>query len=205
MNIGDRIRAAREHAKLTQDGLADLAEERGKKLSVDTIRKVEQGKRNPSDTTLQTIAELCGVRYEWLMDPEDECMTEDEFESYQYKQEQWHLLLEANDKMTWALQDGYNYLLWFVLWRLKDDYDIKMVGKGFEVTKTSEDGSRLSITIDGAEIKTDLMEYAEFKLRKLIASRLKDKSVRTLGELLRARGEKVEIITEGEQDGGNKT
>ena len=49
--VGDNLGNARRLAKLTQEQLAEAAE-----LSVETIRKIEQGERTPRLSTLNTIA-----------------------------------------------------------------------------------------------------------------------------------------------------
>lgn len=60
MRFGERLRAARKHAKLTQDELA-------KKSGVEqgTISKIERGDTDSSTFTVH-LAVACGVRSEWL-------------------------------------------------------------------------------------------------------------------------------------------
>ena len=63
MNV--RIKEARELAGLSQRRLAEL-------ISVNNslIALMETGKRNPTPRTLRDIANVCGVRLEWLRDGE---------------------------------------------------------------------------------------------------------------------------------------
>lgn len=60
MNFGERLHKAREHARLTQEG---LAKESGVKQG--TISKIERGDADSSTFTVQ-LAIACGVRPEWL-------------------------------------------------------------------------------------------------------------------------------------------
>lgn len=62
MTFADRIKLAREHAKLSQEALADMIGS-----SVDLVRKLEQGNRNTT-TFIVKIATACKVRPEWLDD-----------------------------------------------------------------------------------------------------------------------------------------
>lgn len=57
MEIGERIKAARIAAKMTQ---AELAEKLG--VAYQNIGQIESGKRNPKVDTLQKIADALGVR-----------------------------------------------------------------------------------------------------------------------------------------------
>lgn len=62
-SIGDRIRALREFRDLTQDELARIAD-----VSVDTIRKLEQGVRQSARlTTLRALAQALDVQLERLV------------------------------------------------------------------------------------------------------------------------------------------
>lgn len=60
MEFGDRLRAAREAARLTQE---ELAKKSGVKQG--TISKIERGDADSSTFTVQ-LAVACGVRPEWL-------------------------------------------------------------------------------------------------------------------------------------------
>lgn len=60
MTYGKRLKTAREHAKLTQPGLAEKSG-----VSQQTISKIERGKQDGSTYTVQ-LASACGVRPEWL-------------------------------------------------------------------------------------------------------------------------------------------
>jgi len=62
MNLAERTKLAREHAKLSQEELADKIGS-----SVDLIRKIEQGNRKTT-TFVVKIATACKVRPEWLDD-----------------------------------------------------------------------------------------------------------------------------------------
>lgn len=62
MTLAERIKLAREHAKLSQEELADMIG-----CSVDLIRKLEQGNRN-NTTFIVKISTACKVRPEWLDD-----------------------------------------------------------------------------------------------------------------------------------------
>lgn len=60
MTLSERIKKARDYAKLSQEDLADAVG-----CSIDLIRKLEQGNRK--DTTFKIkIAKACGVNAEWL-------------------------------------------------------------------------------------------------------------------------------------------
>lgn len=63
--MNTRIKDARESAGLSQRKLAEL-------ISVNNslIALMETGKRNPTPRTLRDIANVCGVRLEWLRDGE---------------------------------------------------------------------------------------------------------------------------------------
>ena len=166
----DRPKAAREFAGLTQDDLAYRASAHDKKLSVDLIRAIEQGKKGKRLTkrTAEIIAELCGVRFEWLTDPEEKFMTKDEIDRYNTIRDLQNSFLEYNDRVKDALSDGFHFLVWIALQRLRNEYEILPVDKdSYQISKGAQ-----SITIKETEIKEDLYDYAEFKLRKLIKSRL---------------------------------
>ncbi len=61
MSIGERIRAIREEANLTQEEFGNNV-----RLARNTITLIESGRRNPSDRTLLDICERFSVNYEWL-------------------------------------------------------------------------------------------------------------------------------------------
>jgi transcriptional regulator with XRE-family HTH domain len=62
MTFGKRLRAARLHAKLTQDQLGDLAE-----CGQGVISKIERGDQDTSTYTVM-FARICGVSPDWLYD-----------------------------------------------------------------------------------------------------------------------------------------
>lgn len=62
MDFSDRVIAAREHAKITQDALAKAVG-----VSQQAIQKLESGKAKASRNSIR-IAVVCGVRPEWLAD-----------------------------------------------------------------------------------------------------------------------------------------
>ena len=62
--IGDRIKAAREAAGLTQQQLADAVEAGGGRQQVSNW---ENSRRAPRLETLERIAAACGVTPGWLM------------------------------------------------------------------------------------------------------------------------------------------
>lgn len=180
-----RVQQARKYAGLTQEGLASKASEKGGKLSESYVKAIEQGKREPSDRVLRSIAEICDVRYEWLSNPFDNWMTKRDHEQ--------HLLFsEESDKLKSFLEDGYNYFVWYALQQLRDEYEIGMKSRNvFEISKEGQ-----SITIDGSEIKKDLFEYAEFKLKKLIDSLIREKTKAEAVKMFEASGISVNILTE---------
>jgi len=61
MKYGERLRAAREHAKLSQSALAAKAEVG----TQENVSKLERGEAEGSEFTVQ-YARACGVRPEWL-------------------------------------------------------------------------------------------------------------------------------------------
>ena len=170
-SFNNRVRDARNYAGLSQEALASKAEERGiKKLSASYIQKIEQGRplgENARAAAAKSIADLCGVRAEWLLNPLDDCMTIEEYEQLQEKKKIERWLSEQGKKASSALEDGYYYFIWIVLQHFKKDYEIKMkAGNKFEISDLGR-----SITISGTEIREDLYDYAEFKLKKLIEHR----------------------------------
>lgn len=64
MKYGERLRAARNHARLTQQQLADRI---GNICTQENISKLERGDATGSEFTAQ-FAEACGVRALWLAD-----------------------------------------------------------------------------------------------------------------------------------------
>lgn len=60
MNLGDRLKQARKHAKLSQAALADKTG-----VTQQTISNIEQGIQDKSTDIVQ-FAIACGVRPEWL-------------------------------------------------------------------------------------------------------------------------------------------
>lgn len=60
MTLGERLKAARKHAELTQPQLADKSG-----VSQQTISNIETGLQDKSTDTVQ-LAVACGVRPEWL-------------------------------------------------------------------------------------------------------------------------------------------
>ena len=66
MEIGDRIRLAREHKRLE---ILDLA--KALKVSYETVRSWEAGKHQPRPQKYRRISEITGVRYAWLVSGED--------------------------------------------------------------------------------------------------------------------------------------
>lgn len=62
MALGQRLKAARKHARLTQNELADRS-----RVSQKTISKIERGDQ-ASSTAVVRLAAACGVRAEWLSD-----------------------------------------------------------------------------------------------------------------------------------------
>lgn len=68
MKYGQRLKLARKHAKLSQQGLADRI---GNLCSQENISKLERGDATGSEYTAQ-FAEACGVRAMWLATEEGE-------------------------------------------------------------------------------------------------------------------------------------
>jgi transcriptional regulator with XRE-family HTH domain len=64
VTIGDRIKAAREAAGLTQQQLSDAVSSGGGRQQVSNW---EGGRRTPRRETLERIAEVLGVKAGWLM------------------------------------------------------------------------------------------------------------------------------------------
>jgi transcriptional regulator with XRE-family HTH domain len=56
--FGQRVRAAREALKLTQEELAEYAS-----LAADTISKIERGKENPTLLTMNSVALALGKSF----------------------------------------------------------------------------------------------------------------------------------------------
>lgn len=163
-----RTKAAREYAGLSRKDLLGAAADHGKALSEDLIRSIEQGRRNLTKRTAEIIAELCGVRIEWLTDPKEKFMTDDEIDRYNTMLNLKNSFIEYNERVKAALSDGYHFLVLIALQRLRNEYEILPVDKdSYQISKGAQ-----SITIKETEIKEDLYDYAEFKLRKLIKSRL---------------------------------
>lgn len=78
----ERIKKARELAKLTQTDLAKRIQ-----VSLKTITNYESGRTSPAYGTFLSIAEVTGARYEWLIAgtgemlqprPENELLTDDQ-------------------------------------------------------------------------------------------------------------------------------
>lgn len=69
MTLGERLRKAREHARLSQQAL----EERSG-VSQKTISKIERGDQEGS-TQIAALAIACGVRMEWLATEAGEMLT----------------------------------------------------------------------------------------------------------------------------------
>lgn len=69
MSIGERFRAAREHAGLSQGALAERCATQGHSVSRGQIAKLEVGERvNPRASDAAAIAKATGVRLPWLLD-----------------------------------------------------------------------------------------------------------------------------------------
>ena len=65
MNLGARVKKAREHAGLTQAGLADAIRSRFKNgIKQQTIAKLEN--RGKSTRYIAEISSICGVNPDWL-------------------------------------------------------------------------------------------------------------------------------------------
>jgi len=62
--LGDRLRKAREHARLSQEDLAAQLD-----MNRATISNYETGKHPPARVTVLSWAMICGVDPEWLMGP----------------------------------------------------------------------------------------------------------------------------------------
>ena len=73
MTLAERIKKAREYAKLSQESLADAIG-----CSVDLVRKLEQGNRSGT-TFLIKIAKACKVNAEWLDDESGEMPKEQQY------------------------------------------------------------------------------------------------------------------------------
>ena len=176
-----RAKAAREYAGYSQEGLADKASTNDKNLSPALIQKIEQGKKPLTERAARIIADLCGVRFEWLIDPKEQFMTQDELDRhnairdlelqrYNTMREIEQSFTEYNERVRVALSDGYYFIMWLVLQKLRDEYEILPTNdSSFTISKNAS-----SITIDGTEIKEDLFDYAEFRLRKLIKNKLNE-------------------------------
>lgn len=90
MEFGERLKAAREAAGLTQE---ELAKKSGVKQG--TISKIERGDSDSSTFTVQ-LAIACGVRPEWLAMSEGEMRTEF---SYAALDEKERAVLAAMERM----------------------------------------------------------------------------------------------------------
>jgi transcriptional regulator with XRE-family HTH domain len=62
MGIGERFKAARTRKRLTQ---RELTQQSG--VGLKTIRKVEQTDHEPTVRTARRLAEVLGIRVEWLL------------------------------------------------------------------------------------------------------------------------------------------
>ncbi len=70
--IGDRLRKRREEIKMNQKDLAILLEEKGIKISRETISKIESGLRATNAIEIKAICEILRVTAEEIMREEDE-------------------------------------------------------------------------------------------------------------------------------------
>jgi DNA-binding XRE family transcriptional regulator len=66
MTFGQKLRRARERAKLTQEALAQAAD-----MSVSSIVKMEAGRMVPSWTTVQALSRALGLSCEDLTDDQE--------------------------------------------------------------------------------------------------------------------------------------
>lgn len=65
--IGRRIKLRREFLKMSQKDMALLLEEKGLKLSRETISKIENGSRATNAIEIKAIGEMIGISAEELM------------------------------------------------------------------------------------------------------------------------------------------
>lgn len=70
--IGERIQLRRETLKMSQKDMASLLEEKGLKLSRETISKIENGSRATNALEIKAIGEIIGVSAEELMKENEE-------------------------------------------------------------------------------------------------------------------------------------
>ena len=60
--VGERIRAARKHASLSQDELAERLH-----MGQATYSRIERGLTDARGSAIATIADICGVSPDWLL------------------------------------------------------------------------------------------------------------------------------------------
>ena len=70
--IGRRIKLRREFLKMSQKDMALLLEEKGLKLSRETISKIENGSRATNAIEIKAIGEIIGISAEELMQENEE-------------------------------------------------------------------------------------------------------------------------------------
>lgn len=204
-SFADSVREARKYAKLSRSELQTRADLKEYKLSESYIEKIELGKKEKiKQTTKETIArqisDLCGVRYEWLLDPFDPCMTQAEEDKrlrrYAEQKALEDAFREGNEQAQIISKKGYQYFLWLVLQQIRsgrEDYEINLKGEtAFEVS----DGEGHQVTFDGEGIKEDLLDYAEFKVKKTIERLIKEQSIR---EFVKAAEKDGITVLEGEK------
>ena len=66
--VGTRVRALRENAHLSQEGLTAQLQLLGMDAERGVIKRIENGDRAVSDMELQIIAQFFHVTYEYLID-----------------------------------------------------------------------------------------------------------------------------------------
>ncbi|WP_128723824.1 XRE family transcriptional regulator [Xylella fastidiosa] len=96
MKLNERIAAAREHAKLSQEQLAKMAG-----ISQQSIQKLESGKAKGSKKITE-IAIACGVRPEWLVYG-DLPMVSNYFKSKEISNINKNKLGESHDENDWGM------------------------------------------------------------------------------------------------------